>query len=111
MQRLKIGDLVEVVAGAERSNKDKGSKRGKLLAIDHDALRVRVEGLRTVKRHIRKGRDRANPEGGILERPGSIALAAVQVVCKKCDAPTRVGIRVNGDKKVRFCKKCDANID
>ena len=111
MQRLKIGDLVEVVAGAERSNKDKGSKRGKLLAIDHDALRVRVEGLRTVKRHIRKGRDRANPEGGILERPGSIALAAVQVVCEKCDAPTRVGIRVNGDKKVRFCKKCDANID
>ena len=111
MQRLKIGDLVEVVAGAERSNKDKGSKRGKLLAIDHDALRVRVEGLRTVKRHIRKGRDRANPEGGILERPGSIALGAVQVVCKKCDAPTRVGIRVNGDKKVRFCKKCDANIE
>jgi len=111
MQRLKIGDLVEVVAGAERSNKDKGSKRGKLLAIDHDALRVRVEGLRTVKRHIRKGRDRANPEGGILERPGSIALGAVQVVCKKCDAPTRVGIRVNGDKKLRFCKKCDANID
>jgi len=33
------------------------------------------------------------------------------VVCKKCDAATRVGIRVHGDKKVRFCKKCDANID
>lgn len=111
MQKLKVGDLVEVVAGAERSNKDKASKRGKILAIDHDALRVRVEGLRTVKRHIRKGRDRANPEGGILERPGSIALGAVQVVCKKCDSPTRVGIRVSGDKKVRFCKKCDANID
>ena len=111
MQKLKVGDLVEVVAGAERSNKDKGSKRGKILAIDRDALRVRVEGLRIVKRHIRKGRDRANPEGGILERPGSIALADSQVVCKKCDKATRVGIRVNGDKKVRFCKKCDANID
>ena len=48
MQKLKVGDLVEVVAGAERSNKDKASKRGKLLAIDRDALRVRVEGLRTV---------------------------------------------------------------
>jgi large subunit ribosomal protein L24 len=111
MQKLKVGDMVEVTAGAERSNKDKGSKRGKVLAIDRDALRVRVEGLRLVKRHIRKGRDRANPEGGILERPSSVALAAVQVVCKKCDAPTRVGIRVEGDKKVRFCKKCDANID
>ena len=111
MQKLKVGDLVEVTKGAERSNKDKGSKRGKILSIDRDALRVRVEGLRIVKRHIRKGRDRANPEGGILERPGSIALADVQVVCKKCDAATRVGVRVNGDKKVRFCKKCDAIID
>ena len=111
MQKLKVGDLVEVTRGAERSNKDKGTKRGKILSIDRDALRVRVEGLRIVKRHIRKGRDRANPEGGILERPGSIALGAVQVVCKKCDAATRVGIRVHGDKKVRFCKKCDANID
>jgi large subunit ribosomal protein L24 len=111
MQKLKVGDMVEVTAGAERSNKDKGSKRGKVLAIDRDALRVRVEGLRLVKRHIRKGRDRANPEGGILERPGSVALAAVQVVCKKCDAPTRVGVRTEGDKKVRFCKKCDTNID
>ena len=111
MQKLKVGDMVEVTAGAERSNKDKGSKRGKVLAIDRDSLRVRVEGLRLVKRHIRKGRDRANPEGGILERPGSVALAAVQVVCKKCDAPTRVGVRVSGDKKVRFCKKCDTNID
>src|SRR4249919_1756759 len=103
MQKLKVGDLVEVVAGDERSNKDN--------AIDRDAERVRVEGLRTVKRHLRKGRDRANPDGGILERPGSIALAAVQVVCKKCDAPTRVGIRAEGDKKVRFCKKCDTQID
>jgi large subunit ribosomal protein L24 len=111
MQKLKVGDLVEVVAGAERSNKDKASKRGKLLAIDRDAERVRVEGLRTVKRHLRKGRDRANPDGGILERPGTIALAAVQVVCKKCDAPTRVAIRIEGDKKVRFCKKCDTRID
>jgi large subunit ribosomal protein L24 len=111
MQKLKVGDMVEVTAGAERSNKDKGSKRGKVLAIDRDSLRVRVEGLRLVKRHIRKGRDRTNPEGGILERPGSVALAAVQVVCKKCDAPTRVGVRVSGDKKVRFCKKCDTNID
>ncbi|MGZ6139938.1 MAG: hypothetical protein ACXWLA_04650 [Myxococcaceae bacterium] len=47
----------------------------------------------------------------MLERPGSIALSAVQVVCKKCDAATRVGVRATGDKKVRFCKKCDANID
>ncbi len=108
MEKLKVGDTVQVIAGKERSS---AAKRGKVLSIDRAAERVRVEGLRTVKRHVKKGRDRANPEGGILEKPGSIALPSLQVVCPKCDKPTRVGVRVAGEKKVRFCKKCDAQID
>jgi large subunit ribosomal protein L24 len=108
MEKLKVGDTVQVESGAERSAK---TRRGKIQAIDRDANRVRVEGLRLVKRHVKKGRDRASPEGGILEKPGSIALAAVALVCPKCDKPTRVGIREDGDKKKRFCKKCEALID
>lgn len=108
LAKLKVGDTVQVTSGAERTLK---SNRGKLLSIDRAALRVRVEGLRLVKRHVRKGRDRANPEGGILEAPGSIALANVALVCPKCDKPTRVGVRAEGEKKKRFCKKCDATID
>ena len=38
-------------------------------------------------------------------------ISDVQVVCAKCDKPTRVGIRADGDKKKRFCKNCDALID
>lgn len=108
MQKLKVGDTVQVMSGAERSQK---TNRGKLLAIDHEANRVRVEGLRLVKRHLAKGRDRANPDGGIIEKPGSVALANVALVCPKCDKATRVGIRVEADKKKRFCKKCEATID
>ncbi|MEW5741102.1 MAG: 50S ribosomal protein L24 [Myxococcota bacterium] len=108
MQKLKVGDTVQVLSGAERTQK---SNRGKILAIDRGANRVRVEGLRLVKRHTAKGRDRANPDGGILEKPGSIALANVALVCPKCDKPTRVGIRAEGEKKKRFCKKCEATID
>lgn len=108
MQKLKIGDTVQVLSGAERTQK---SNRGKLLDIDRAANRVRVEGLRLVKRHTAKGRDKANPEGGILEKPGSIALANVALVCPKCDKPTRVGIRADGEMKKRFCKKCEATID
>lgn len=108
MQKLKIGDTVQVLSGAERTQK---SNRGKILAIDRSANRVRVEGLRLVKRHTAKGRDRANPEGGIVEKPGSIALSNVALVCPKCDKATRVGIRADGEKKKRFCKKCDATID
>ncbi len=108
LAKLKVGDTVQVMKGAERSEK---SNRGKILSIDREAKRLKVEGLRTVKRHRKKGRDRANPEGGIINIPGNISLANVNLVCPKCDKPTRVGVRVDGDKKKRFCKQCEAVID
>ena len=94
------------------SDREKGrpaSKRGKVLKIDREAGRVTVEGLRMVKRHLRKTAQ--NPEGGIIEKAGTIALSDVQVVCGKCDKPTRVGIRAEGESQKRFCKNCDALID
>ena len=111
MQKLKVGDTVQVMAGAERTQK---VNRGKILGIDKEKNRIRVEGLRLIKRHIKKGRDRANPEGGIVETAGTIAAASVSLVCPKCDKPTRVGIKVTDAKdntKKRFCKKCKAVID
>jgi large subunit ribosomal protein L24 len=109
MQKLKVGDTVQVIAGKERSAATPAAKRGKVLSIDREAERVTVEGLRTVKRHLK--RTQQNPEGGIVEKPGSIALSSVGVVCPKCDAPRRMGFRMDGDKKKRFCKKCDTTID
>jgi large subunit ribosomal protein L24 len=115
MEKLRVGDTVQVMTGAEASLKNLAKKRGKVLRINPEAGRLVVEGLRLVKKHMRKGRDRNNPDGGILERPGNIALASVSLVCKKCDQPTRVGIRVeevNGKRKAhRFCKKCKAPVD
>ncbi len=110
MEKLKVGDTVQVMKGAERTAA-KASKRGKILSINRESNRLTVEGLRLVKRHVKKGRDRANPDGGILEKAGSIALASVALVCPKCDAATRVGVKVEGEKKKRFCKKCEATID
>ena len=109
MEKLKVGDTVQVIAGAERSEKTPASKRGKVLKIDREAQRVTVEGVRMVKRHLRKTPQQ--PEGGIVEKPGTIHISDLQVVCAKCDKATRVGIRADGDKKKRFCKNCDALID
>ena len=109
MEKLKVGDTVQVIAGAERSEKTPATKRGKVLKIDREDQRVTVEGLRLVKRHLRKTPQQ--PEGGIVEKPGTIHISDVQVVCAKCDKPTRVGVRADGDKKKRFCKNCDALID
>jgi len=110
MEKLKVGDTVQVISGAERSAAQ-AQKRGKVIKINRETNRLSVEGLRLVKRHVKKGRDPKNPQGGMLEKPGTVALASVQLVCPKCDKPTRVGIRVDGDKKKRFCKKCDTTID
>lgn len=106
MQKLKVGDTVEVVKGAERSA---DHKRGKVLMVDREAGRVRVEGLRMVKRHTKKTAQA--PEGGIIEKAGTIALANVQVVCGKCNTATRIGVRQEGDARKRFCKNCNALID
>lgn len=109
MQKLKVGDTVQVMAGQERSAATASAKRGKVLRIDREKERVAVEGLRVIKRALK--RTQQNPEGGVVEKPLTIAIASLAVVCGKCDKPTRVGIRVDGEKKVRFCKACDATID
>ena len=44
-------------------------------------------------------------------KPPRLIAFGVQPHCPKCDKPTRVGIRADGDKKKRFCKNCDALID
>ncbi len=108
MQKLKVGDVVQVTSGDERSLK---ANRGKIISIDRAANRVRVEAIRLVKRHLAKSKDKLHPEGGIIEKVGSVELSNVALVCPKCDKATRVGVRTEGEKKKRFCKQCEATID
>ena len=72
--QIRKNDTVKVLAG-----KDKG-KTGKVLEVLHEKGRVRVEKVQTVKRHLKKGRSAANPEGGILEKEGTVAISNVMVV-------------------------------
>ena len=71
---IRKNDLVKVLAG-----KDKG-KTGKVLEVLREKGRVRVEKIQVVKRHLKKGRSQASPEGGILEKNGSVAISNVMVV-------------------------------
>jgi len=72
--RIRKNDQVKVIAG-----KDKG-KTGKVLEVFEDAGRVRVEKVGVVKRHMKKGRNPSNPEGGIIEKNATIAISSVMVV-------------------------------
>ncbi len=71
---IRKNDTVKVIAG-----KDKG-KTGKVLEVLRETGRVRVEKVQVVKRHMKKGRSQANPEGGILEKNGTLALSNVMLV-------------------------------
>ena len=72
--QIRKNDTVKIMVG-----KDRG-KTGKVLEVLHEQGRVRVEKVQTVKRHLKKGRSPANPEGGILEKEGTVALSNVMVV-------------------------------
>jgi large subunit ribosomal protein L24 len=95
--KLKKEDSVEIMTG-----KDRG-KRGRILKILRDTDRVVVEGLNIVKK-TRKRRSQQE-RGGIIEIEAPIHSSNVQIICKKC-GPTRIGIKIDGDKKTRVCKKC-----
>ena len=95
--KIRRDDTVEVIAG-----KDKG-KRGSVVRILRDKDRVIVLGLNMVKKAMR--RRNQQDRGGIVEIEAPIHVSNVMVVCKKC-GPTRVGYKVDGDKKTRICRKC-----
>lgn len=107
MQKIKIGDTVEVIAGA-----DKGI-RGEVLRIDNKTKRVVVENVRIVKKHQKPQQaGRQQTQAGIIEFEAPIDLSNVMLVCPHTDQPTRVGFRIDEDgHKVRVSRKSGQDID
>ena len=104
MQKIKREDTVLITKG-----KDRG-RTGEVRKVIPRDSRVIVTGINMVKRHLRP-RGQQNP-GGIIDREAPISIANVALICESCQKPARVGFRVLADgRKVRYCKRCDANID
>jgi len=100
MPVIRKGDTVKVIAGKEKG------KSGKVLEVLREKGRVRVEKLMTVKRHQKKGRSQSNPEGGIVETAGTIAISNVMVVAG--EAPVRlekVARELGAKEKARLAKR------
>jgi large subunit ribosomal protein L24 len=93
--KIKKGDRVVVLTG-----KDKG-RQGAVLRVMPKEDRVVVEGLNMVQRHTRP--TQTDPQGGIKNKEAAIHISNVAIVDSK-GKPTRVGFRVEGDKKVRVAK-------
>ena len=95
--KIRKDDTVQVLAG-----KDKG-KRGTVIRILPKKDAVLVSGVNIVKKAMRKKSQQ--DQGGIAEIEAPLNISNVAIVCKKC-GPTKIGYKIDGDKKIRVCRKC-----
>ena len=101
MLKIKKGDTVKVIAGKDKD------KEGKVIAIDQKDGKVVVEGVNMLTKHTKPSA--SNQNGGIIHQEGPIDISNVMYVHK--GKATRVGFKLDGDKKVRVAKSTGEVID
>ena len=99
--KIKKGDMVKVIAGKDKD------KEGKVIAVDQKAGKVLVEGVNMVTKHTKPSM--TNQQGGIIHQEGPIDASNVMYLHK--GKATRVGFKMDGDKKVRVAKSTGEVID
>ncbi len=100
--KLKKGDKVIVLTG-----KDKG-REGEITSLDPKSGKAKVSGVNMAIRHVKQSQ---NSQGGRVPQEASIQVSNLAFVDPKEGGATRVGFRMEGDKKVRFAKKSGEVID
>jgi large subunit ribosomal protein L24 len=101
--KIKTNDQVKIIQG-----KDRG-KTGKVIQVFRAENKVVVEGMNKIKKHLRAKKQ--GEKGQTIELSAPITGSNVMLVCTKCQAPTRIGYKFEGDKKMRVCRKCKEVID
>ena len=99
--KIKKGDMVKVIAGRDKD------KEGKVLAVNHKDNTLLVEGVNMITKHTKPSA--ANQNGGIVKQEGPIDASNVMYIHK--GKATRVGFKLDGDKKVRVAKSTGEVID
>lgn len=99
--KIKKGDTVKVIAGKDKD------KEGKVIAVNKKKNTVLVEGANMITKHAKPSA--ANQQGGIIHQEGPIDISNVMYVHN--GQPTRLGFKMDGDKKVRIAKKTGEVID
>ena len=101
MLKIKKGDTVKVIAGKEKD------KEGKVLSVDTKNGKVLVEGINMATKHAKPSA--ANQTGGIIKKEAPIDFSNVMYLHK--GKATRIGFKMDGEKKVRFAKTTGEVID
>lgn len=100
--KIKKKDKVKVIYG-----KDKG-RQGVVEKVYPKTNEVLILGINIYKKHIKK--NEKMPQGGKVDLPRPLAVSKVMLICPKCAKPTRVGYKIEKERKFRVCKKCQSKI-
>ena len=100
--KIKKGDKVVVITG-----RDKG-KTGEVMKVLREENRLIVQGVHMVKRHQRQT---MQVQGGIVEKEASIHVSNVAHIDPETKKPTRIGYRMDGERKIRFARGSGEAID
>lgn len=98
--KLHKGDIVFVTKGRD------AGKTGEVLSVARTMGRLIVAGVNMYKKNVRPRRP--GEKGQTIEAARSLSVSNVMLVCTACKKPSRMGYRVEGDDKVRYCKRCSA---
>ena len=99
---IKKGDTIKVLAGKNRGN------TGKVLKVFATRSLVSVDGINVYKKHVRPKKQGEKGQVVSLARP--LHISNVQIMCPACSRASRIGFKMEGNKKIRYCKKCNAGI-
>ena len=99
--KIKKGDMVKVIAGKDKD------KEGKVISVNRKKNTLLVEGINMVTKHAKPSMQ--NQQGGIVHQEGPIDVSNVMYLHK--GKATRVGFKMDGDKKLRFAKSTGEVID
>ena len=103
MVNIKKGDNVKIITGKNRG------KTGKVLHVFPKKERITVEGVNIYKKHVRPKRQ--GEKGETVNVTRSIDKSNISIICPACSKPTRITTKKEGNKKIRYCKKCNSPIE
>jgi len=96
--KIKKSDTVLIISG-----KDRG-RRGKVLKVLPKEEKLVVEGINLRKKHLKPRR--TGEKGQIIQFPAPLHISNIKLICSKCGKTTRVGYKMESERKQRICKKC-----
>jgi large subunit ribosomal protein L24 len=119
MERIRNGDLVQVISGNEKGARGEvkqvlpgwqASRKNMMKVREPNGDKVVIAGVNIRKKHQRPI-SQTRTQTGIIEREAPVHISNVMLVCPHCDEAVRVEFNFEGDKKVRVCKRCGGIID